>query len=96
MKNIIDLLSRLWFVLFIIACLVLLAVGVAFSQTPEINEARYFTETDQNQKAIAHLEKAIAKYPSTASILYYLGFAQIKEGQPDLASKTFDKGICHG
>jgi tetratricopeptide (TPR) repeat protein len=93
MKNIIDLLSRLWFVFFIIACLVLLAVGVAFSQAAEIKEARYFTETDQNQKAIAHLEKAVGKYPSTASILYYLGIAQIKEGQPELASKTFDKGI---
>jgi tetratricopeptide (TPR) repeat protein len=93
MKNIIDLLSRLWFVIFVIACLLLLAVGVAFSQTTEINEARYFTETDQNQKAIAHLEKAIAKYPSMASILYYYGIAQLREGQLDPASNTFNKGI---
>ena len=93
MKKVIDILSRLWFVLFILVCILMLALGVALGQTIEINQARYLTETDQNQKAVAHLEKAIAENPSGAALHYYLGAAQIKEGQTEAAASTFSSGI---
>ena len=93
MKKVIDLLSRLWFVLFVLVCLLTLVIGVVFGQANEIKEARYLTETDQNQKAVALLEKTNSAYPSTASVLYYLGIAQINEGQRDFAANTFNKGI---
>ena len=93
MKKVIDILSRLWFVLFILACILMLVIGVAMGQTNEINQAKYLSETDQNQKAVAHLEKAIAVNPSAAALHYYLGVAQIKEGQLEAAANTFNKGI---
>lgn len=93
MKKIIDLISRLWFPLFILIVILSLSLSVVFGQTNEINQARYLTETDQNQKAVAHLEKAIAASPSSAALLYYLGIAQTREGQLDVAANTFNKGI---
>jgi tetratricopeptide (TPR) repeat protein len=93
MKKVIDILSRLWFVFFILACILMLALGVALGQTNEINQAKYLTETDQNQKAVVHLEKAIAANPSATALHYYLGVAQIKEGQFEAAAITFNKGI---
>lgn len=79
--------------LFNLFSLLALTTSVAFGQANEIKQARYQTETDQNAKAIQTLEKAISTYPTAASLYYYLGVAQIEEGQKDAADKSFSKGI---
>jgi tetratricopeptide (TPR) repeat protein len=79
--------------LFNLFSLLALTTSVAFGQANEIKQARYQTETDQNAKAIQTLEKAISTYPTVASLYYYLGVAQIDEGQKDAADKSFSKGI---
>jgi len=76
-----------------VGCFVALTTNIAFAQAQEIKEAQHFIEIDQTSKAITTLEKATTTYPADASLWYYLGIAQIKKGQRDLASKSFDKGI---
>lgn len=94
MKKIIDSLSRLRSFLFIVLCLTLLNIKFATAQNTEILEAKHLMEVDQPQKAIALLTKAVQTYPAVASVSYYLGMAQLKNGQRDEALKTFDKGIA--
>ena len=93
MKKILEHLSRLWFAIFIVLCLLILSIRFAIGQTVEIRDAKRFMEVDQNQKATTVLNKAIETYPSAAVLSYYLGIVQLKDGQRDLALKSFDKGI---
>jgi len=93
MKKIIDFSSRLRSFKFIVLCLTLLNIRFATAQNSEILEAKHLMEVDQAQKAIAVLTKAVQTYPAVASVSYYLGMAQLKNGQRDVALKTFDKGI---
>lgn len=94
MKKIFETLSRIWFPVFILLCLLILSLRFAFGQEVEIRNAKDFIEKDHNQKALAILNKAIQTYPSSAAAYYYLGIAQIKNGQRDVALKSFDKGIA--
>lgn len=94
MKKILETLSRIWFPVFILRCMLVLSLRFAFGQDVEIREARNFIEKEHNQKALAILNKAVQTYPSSAVAYYYLGIAQIKNGQRDVALKSFDKGIA--
>ncbi|HEY3402370.1 MAG TPA: tetratricopeptide repeat protein [Ohtaekwangia sp.] len=66
----------------------------AFSQVvPEIGQARYFQLIDQPSKSAPLLKSAIAARPEDATLWYYLGMAQIKNGQKQDAEISFQKGI---
>ncbi len=93
MKKILEFLSRAWFAIFIILCLLILSARFVFGQSAEIQEAKRLIEVDQVQKAVTVLDKAVQTYPSDALVSYYLGIAQIKNGQRELALRSFDKGI---
>jgi tetratricopeptide (TPR) repeat protein len=60
---------------------------------PSIAKALYLLETEQPKKALAELEDAIKGNPTDASLLYYLGYVQVKTGDQTKASASFDKGI---
>ncbi len=60
---------------------------------PEISKAIHLIEIDQTGAAIKLLNEAIAATPVNASLLYYLGYAQIKKGELDKALNSFEKGI---
>lgn len=95
MKNkIIDILNRLWFPILILLCFIILTIKFASAQTLEIKDSKRLVEIDQNTKALDALNKAIQTYPVSSSLWYYLGIVQLKEGQRNLAAKSFDKGIA--
>jgi len=94
MKEIIDLIRRLWFILFIALCLLIISISFARGQNVEIREAKHFTEVDQNQKAIQLLKATVRTYPGSAALWYYLGIAQLKNGERDTALESFNKGIA--
>lgn len=95
MKNkIIDLLSRLWFPLLMLLCFIILTLKFASGQNVEIRDSKRLIEIDQTQKAIVLLNQAVQVYPSIAAVWYHLGYAQLKNGQRELAVKSFDKGIA--
>ncbi len=68
MKKILEHLSRLWFAIFIVLCLLILSIRFAIGQTVEIRDAKRFMEVDQNQKATTVLNKAIETYPSVPEV----------------------------
>src|SRR5258708_2082217 len=77
--------------------LLVCVVAMANSQTPAnpvIAKALYLVETEQTQKALIELEDAIKANPADASLLYYLGYVQIKAGERAKANASFDKGIA--
>jgi tetratricopeptide (TPR) repeat protein len=92
MKELHKILSRRCFSIFIILCWLPVA-RLALAQDVEIVNAKRFIEVDQPQKALTLLNKAVQDYPSVSALRYYLGVAQIKNGQRDLALKSFEQGI---
>jgi tetratricopeptide (TPR) repeat protein len=62
-------------------------------ENPAIRQSRQFIYNDQPEKAINILNEAIKAAPTDASLLYYLGRAQIIVGQNQQAEITFQKGI---
>ena len=94
MEKIIDLFKRFWFPLFILLCLIALSIGFARGQDVEIRDAKRLVEVDQNQKAIELLNKAATTYPTSAALWYYVGYAQLKNGERNLALQSFEKGIA--
>jgi tetratricopeptide (TPR) repeat protein len=78
--------------------LVLLNSAVSFAQkdlpiNPGIKDALYLIDTEQPTKAVAEMQKIVASLPTDASLLYYLGYTQIKAGDKAGAGASFDKGI---
>lgn len=84
-----DMLSRFSFVLVAIG----LTSQFASAQDQEIKDAKRSIELDQIGKAVTTLDQATKTYPAVAALWYHLGIAQAKNGQRDLAAKSFDKGI---
>jgi tetratricopeptide (TPR) repeat protein len=93
MKNFIDILKRTWFVWIIVLVFLTIIVRFAYSQTPEIDQAKYFTQIDQIGKAENTLKQAIAAHPEDARLWYFLGRVQIKKGEYKEAEVSFQKGI---
>lgn len=86
--------KRAWNVgimLIFLSCAATLAV--AQDESPAIKQAAYLLETDQPSKAVAALQAAVTANPQSASLLYYLGHAQIKNNERPKAEINFQKGI---
>jgi tetratricopeptide (TPR) repeat protein len=60
---------------------------------PEIKKALRLADIEQTNKAVESLNTLVQSNPTDASLLYYLGYAQIKKGSLDEALATFEKGI---
>ncbi len=60
---------------------------------PSVPKALYLVEIEQTQKALTELEEAIKANPTDATLLYYLGYVQIKAGDNAKALASFEKGI---
>jgi len=60
---------------------------------PAVPQALYLLETEQTRKALAELEQAVMANPLESSLLYYLGYAQIKTGDRTKALASFNKGV---
>ena len=93
MKNILEFLSRLWFPLFILLLIIILTIQFSVAQDVEIQKSKRLLDIDQPKKAIAELAKVAEAYPTNAAAWYHLGAAQQKNGHPDEAIKSFEKGI---
>ena len=74
-------------------CYLVLPVMFASGQNEEIKKAIYLIEVDQTAGAIDLLNKTVTVNPSASVVQYYLGEAQLKNGQRDLAAASFEKGI---
>ncbi len=92
MKRILDTRKGKWSVAVMMLSF-LVITQFAYSQIPEINQARYQAQIDQPSKAETTLKQAIATHPEDASIWYYLGEVQIKKGDVKKAEISFQKGI---
>src|SRR5688572_5094057 len=88
-----DIFSRFWFVLLIIFCCIVLSIRFVSGQSLEIQDAKRLMEVDQTEKAITVLSRATKTYPATSFLWYHLGMTQLINGQRDLASNSFDKGM---
>lgn len=84
------------------AFLIFIASGILTSKVeaqstsplyPEIQKSLRFLDIEQSNKAIESLNTLVAANPTDASLLYYLGYAQIKMGMLDQALASFEKGI---
>src|SRR6478609_929582 len=93
MKNFLDLLKRTWFVWIIVLVFFTIVARFAYSQTPEIDQAKYFAQIDQIGKAENTLKQAIAAHPEDARLWYFLGKVQIKRGELKDAEISFQKGV---
>lgn len=74
----------------------LLSTQLSFAQdviTPEVKKALRLVDIEQSSKGVAALEGLVKANPTNASVLYYLGYAQIKRGELDKALASFEKGI---
>jgi len=67
--------------------------AVAAQLLPEIKQARGYVEADQKQKAIALLKQTADNNPTDASVWYYLGLAQIANGNKLEAAQSFQTGL---
>lgn len=79
-----------------ITSLLLILTGTffcTFAQEAQIKKSRRFLDHDREPEAIAQIELAIREHPKVASLYYYLGYAQLANGQLDAANKSFDTGI---
>ncbi|WP_276373426.1 tetratricopeptide repeat protein [Chryseolinea sp. H1M3-3] len=92
-KNIIDLLSRLWFPILVLLCCLILSIRFATGQDIELKDAKRLVEVDQQKKAISLLNAAIEKYPLNAQVWFHHGMVHLKNKNVDVATKSFDKGI---
>ncbi len=60
---------------------------------PGVQQGLYLLETEQTRKALTELEQVVTANPLDASLLYYLGYAQIKVGERAKALASFEKGV---
>ena len=74
-------------------CCFVLPVMISSGQSEEIKKCIYLIEVDQTVGAIDLLNKTVKAYPSASFVRYHLGEAQIKTGQRDLATASFNNGI---
>lgn len=79
---------------FLLALVMLVSVAASAQQDPEVAKALRLIELDKPSQAISTLEKAITSNPAPAPLYYYLGYAQIKNGEREKAKATFTKGIA--
>lgn len=72
-----------------------LSIGALAQDAPNpvIAQANRLLDTDRPIKALKLLNDEVAKTP-TAALWYYVGVAQIKNGQPEEAAKSFDKSVA--
>jgi tetratricopeptide (TPR) repeat protein len=88
-----ELMKRAWsgglMLLFFIAA----ATLAVAQELPVVKEARQQIEIEQTNKAVATLTEAVKANPADASLLYYLGEAQIANGEKEKAEISFQKGL---
>ena len=88
-----ELMKRAWsggiMLLFFIAA----ATLAVAQELPAVNQARQQMEIEQTNKAVATLSEAVKATPTDASLLYYLGMAQIANGEKEKAEISFQKGL---
>lgn len=66
-------------------------VTATAQQLPAVKEAKKQIEMDQTSKAVNTMQEAVKANPDDASLLYYLGYAQIKNGEKEKAEISFQK-----
>jgi len=75
-------------------------VGVAMAQdteikvTAEIKAAQDLINKDKKKAAVELLQKATATYPTAANLYFYLGNAQLQNGDQSGAKASYDKGVA--
>jgi len=74
--------------------LLLLSATVIYAQdaVTEIKNAQKLLDQDKKKAAVTALQKAVTAYPEATQLYYYLGEAQILNGDLDGAKASFDKG----
>lgn len=70
-----------------------ISATTAFAQRAEIMKSKRLIDVDHAAEAMAPIEAAIRQYPKEDNLHYYLGYAQLKNGQLEAAAKSFDTGI---
>ncbi|AYB32920.1 tetratricopeptide repeat protein [Chryseolinea soli] len=78
---------------FLLAIALLVSVVARAQQDPEVTKALRLIELDKQGAAVASLQKAVSTSATPAVLYYYLGYAQIKNGEREKAKETFTKGI---
>ncbi|WP_333819494.1 tetratricopeptide repeat protein [Ohtaekwangia sp.] len=87
-----EVLKRAWsggMFLFLIAA----ATLAVAQEAPAVKQARQQMEIEQTNKAVATMTEAVKANPADASLLYYLGLAQIANGEKEKAEISFQKGL---
>ncbi|HEY9048385.1 MAG TPA: tetratricopeptide repeat protein [Ohtaekwangia sp.] len=88
-----EVMKRAWsggiMLLFFIAA----ATLAVAQELPAVKQARQQMEIEQTNKAVATLTEAVKANPADASLLYYLGLAQIANGEKEKAEISFQKGL---
>lgn len=75
--------------------LTFLLTGIfGFAQRAEVKKSKRLIAVDHATEAMAPIEAAIRENPKEADLYYYLGYAQLKNNQPEAAAKSFDAGIA--
>lgn len=69
-------------------------ITAVFGQEAEIKKSKRLIAVDHASEAAAPVENAIRENPKNADLHYYLGYAQLKNNQPEAAAKSFDAGIA--
>ncbi len=93
MKSTVDFLKRFWFVIMMGVLFFSLLAAIAFGQTPEVKKAIQLFEEDQASKAVEAMRK-VSNADQTPENLFYLGYIELKAGEREAASQTFEKGIA--
>ncbi|HEY5750252.1 MAG TPA: tetratricopeptide repeat protein [Chryseolinea sp.] len=78
---------------FLLAIALLVSVVALAQQDPEVTKGLRLIELDKPSAAVASLQKAVSASATPAVLYYYLGYAQIKNGEREKAKETFTKGI---
>lgn len=88
-----ELMKRAWsggiMLLFFIAA----ATLAVAQELPAVKQARQQMEIEQTNKAVATMSEAVKANPADATLLYYLGMAQIANGEKEKAEISFQKGL---
>lgn len=88
-----ELIKRAWsggiMLLFFIAA----ATLAVAQELPAVKQARQQMEIEQTNKAVATMGEAVKANPEDATLLYYLGMAQIANGEKEKAEISFQKGL---
>jgi tetratricopeptide (TPR) repeat protein len=87
-----DFLGRIKTAMTLVFALLFIA-ATSNAQTPEVRKAFRLIDIEQPTKGLAALEQLASSAPTSYN-LYYLGLAQLRQGQKDKALATFEKGIA--